>query len=219
MKYNFIIPYRDREEHLRIFRERFEGFNLSDDYQFYFIHQTDDKPFNRGALLNIGYVKSKEITPDALFVFHDVDTLPTHWGSIIYDTPSGTVRRPVGGNHLENLGTICCFYGPEFERVNGFPNYWGWGVEDVTLIKRVQKLNIPVNIENMVWFHSNECQRFDHSRDSKQGFYMHQNDALCTAEIKAGNMTNGLTSLNYEYIGEENIGKNMKMINVKLLNM
>ncbi len=219
MKYNFIIPYRDREEHLRIFKERFESFNLSDDYQFYFIHQTDDKLFNRGATKNIGYVIAKNITPDALFIFHDIDTIPTYWGSIDYDTPIGTTRRPVGSHyHLENLGTICCFYGPEFEKINGFPNYWGWGSEDVTLIKRVQKLNIPVNIENMALFHTNRCQRFDHSR-YLQDFYLQQNNALCNEEIKAGNMINGLTSLNYEIISEANIGKNMKMINVKLFDM
>ena len=217
MKYNFIIPYRDREEHLKIFQERFEGFNLSDDYQFYFIHQTDDKPFNRGALLNIGYLKSKEICPEALFIFHDIDTFPIYWGSIVYDTPIGTVRRPVGGyHHLENLGTICCFYEKDFEQVNGFPNYWGWGVEDVTLIRRVQKNNIPINIENMAVFHTNRCQRLDHTRDANQEFYMHQNDKI---SIQEKDNSNGLSSLNFELIKDENIAKNMKMIYVNLLNM
>lgn len=220
MKYNFIIPYRDREEHLKIFKERFDGFNLSDDYQFYFIHQTDDKPFNRGALLNIGFLITREICPDALFVFHDIDILPTYWGSIVYDTPIGTARRAIGNSlHLDNLGGICCFYQNNFEQVNGFPNYWGWGVEDVTLIRRVQKNGILVNIQNMAILNSNRCERLDHSRDSKQEFYMHQNDALSLKEIKEKDNSNGLSSLNFEFIKEENIGKNMKMIYVKLLNM
>jgi hypothetical protein len=217
MKYNFIIPYRNREEHLRIFKERFEGFNLNDDYQFYFIHQADDKPFNRGAIKNIGYLIAKEITPDALFIFHDIDTLPTYWGGIDYDTPSGSARRPVGSyHHFENLGTICCFYGSEFEKINGFPNYWGWGAEDITLIHRVKKFNIPINIENMAVFHTNRCQRFDHSRNDCN---MDQNGAICQKEIDDGNNFNGLSTLKFEFVKEEIIGKNMKMIHIKLNDM
>ena len=40
-----------------------------------FIEQADDKPFNRGKLLNVGYTLACDNGCD-YFVFHDVDMLP-----------------------------------------------------------------------------------------------------------------------------------------------
>ena len=217
-KYSFIIPYRNREENLKIFTERFSSFNLPDNYQFYFIHQYDDKLFNRGAMKNIGFLEASKINPDSLFVFHDIDTIPTYWGSILYDTKPGTVRRPVS-EHYENLGTICCFYKPEFEKVNGFPNYWGWGLEDVTLIKRVQKENIFVDISNYAIFSTQRCQQLAHKRDQNEGFYLSENAKFYDEEMKTGINKDGLSTLSYTILSTQELCKNMKMINVKFLDI
>lgn len=45
--YNFIIPYRDRKEHLDEFIKRFTSYT---DATFYIIHQLLPGKFNRGAL-------------------------------------------------------------------------------------------------------------------------------------------------------------------------
>lgn len=216
MIYSFIIPYRDRKEHLKIFIERYSGFKLNDDYKFYFIHQTDNRPFNRGALLNIGFLEASKERPESLFIFHDVDTLPKYFGSIQYDTVPGTVRRCVGSHyHYENLGTICCFYKSEFEKVNGFPNYWGWGVEDVTLIKRVQKSGINIDISNCAIFHSDRCEQLNHSRHPQQEQFMHQNDRLCKEELSANNFSNGLNNLKYKILNNQEIHKNFYMLDAE----
>jgi len=55
MKYNFIIPYRNRKEHLQEFIQRFTGYleGKDIDAHFYVIHQITPGEFNRGAMNNI----------------------------------------------------------------------------------------------------------------------------------------------------------------------
>lgn len=58
-----LVPYRDREEHLKEFVSQMNH------HEIYIIEQADDKPFNRGKLLNVGFL---EIRPTK-FAAHDVD--------------------------------------------------------------------------------------------------------------------------------------------------
>ena len=57
-KYVFIVPYRDREPH-RVFFNTYIYKVMEDipreDWMFYFVHQNDKRPFNRGAMKNIGF--------------------------------------------------------------------------------------------------------------------------------------------------------------------
>jgi hypothetical protein len=71
-----IVPYRDRAEHLRQFVPHMRDY-LTDaklDYTIHIIEQTAGKPFNRGAVNNIGF-KLAEASADYV-CFHDVDYLP-----------------------------------------------------------------------------------------------------------------------------------------------
>ena len=56
-KLGVIVPYRDREEHLSIFKKHITEYLNREKIQFELIvvEQSDDKPFNRGKLLNIGF--------------------------------------------------------------------------------------------------------------------------------------------------------------------
>jgi hypothetical protein len=74
-KLAIVVPYRDREEHLRRFLPAMESSDLLEgiDYEILIVEQEDGKPFNRGKLLNIGAIQSHTAS---YYCFHDVDMLP-----------------------------------------------------------------------------------------------------------------------------------------------
>ena len=82
-KFVFIVPYRNREQH-RVFFNTYIHKIMEDvpakDWTYFFIHQTDRRPFNRGGMKNIGFLALKERYPNdyknMIFIFNDIDTLP-----------------------------------------------------------------------------------------------------------------------------------------------
>ena len=60
-KLAIIVPYRDREEHLAQFVPHMDKF-LSDrdiPYKIFVVEQKNERPFNRGWLVNVGYSIAK----------------------------------------------------------------------------------------------------------------------------------------------------------------
>ena len=199
MKYNFIIPYRNRKEHLDEYIKRFtEMVKEGIDAQFYVIYQIHPGAFNRGALMNIGFMEACKTRSDGLFIFHDVDIYPTYWGAIDYHTAKGEVRHPIGLKN-ENVGGICCFWKSEYEAVNGYPNYWGWGIEDVTLFYRLKRVHIKVDEHNIVDLKDvTKCICPVHTRDvAKEEVYANHNTTLHHEEMKSGQSKDGLSTLHY----------------------
>jgi hypothetical protein len=154
----FIIPYRNREAHrteyIRHMSEQMKKENHN--AIFLFVHQCDDKPFNRGAMLNIGYLQARTLTyatnlkfaDDLVIVMQDVDILPKNTNSFQWKPTTTKCIRHVIGEPKINLGGIMSFYMSDrdlFESVNGFPNYYGWGPEDWVLRRRLEAKNIPVD--------------------------------------------------------------------------
>jgi len=157
-----IVPYRDniyqpRAEQLRQFTEYYH--NFFDKIMIYIIEQSDDnKKFNRGALLNIGYLIAKSHKHD-MYVFHDVDLIspselvklyrfvspiPIHIASLWYK-----YKAP----HFS--GGISSFGGSVFEKINGFPSsFFGWGGEDNAVYNRLvtNKLELlqPTTTKNII---------------------------------------------------------------------
>jgi len=143
----FVVPYRGRY-HQKFFFCRQMSFILEEknDYLILFAHQSDDRNFNRGAMKNIGFITMKEKYPNdyknITFIFNDVDTLP--FTEIFdYETQEGIVKHYYGFE--EALGGIVVIKGCDFERINGYPNFWGWGMEDATLQKRCNKYEITID--------------------------------------------------------------------------
>lgn len=138
----FIIPYRNRELQRRFFIRHMK-YILEDidptEYRLLFVHQVDYRDFNRGALKNIGFLITKQLYPDdyenMTLVFNDVDTLPLEKKLFHYETTHGTVKHFFGFRFA--LGGIVSITGKDFERIGGFPNFWGWGFEDNALQRRV----------------------------------------------------------------------------------
>jgi beta-1,4-galactosyltransferase 1 len=218
MKYNFIIPYRNRREHLDEFIRRFSEImkqNSELDIEFFIIHQMNGDDFNKGALLNIGFLEVCKIRPDGLFVFHDVDIYPIYWGSIKYDINKNTVGHPIGSKNTD-FGGICCFWKEEFEKINGFPNYYGWGIEDVTIMYRVMKYNIPIDENNIVSFNDNKkCYLPKYYKNlEKEKRTAEINTLLHNEEQNTNIIKNGLSSLEYNILFEMELVPKFKVINV-----
>lgn len=132
----FIVPYRDRVPQKHFFIHYMTQTVLADkvqnkDYAIYFVEQKDTRPFNRGAMKNIGFLALKYKYPlhykDITFVFNDVDTVP-HKNILDYKTSHGVIKHFYGFTFA--LGGIFSITGADFERIGGFPNFWGWGCED-----------------------------------------------------------------------------------------
>jgi hypothetical protein len=143
----FIVPYRNRPQH-KFFFSKYMTFILEgqNDYEIFFSHQCDARTFNRGATKNIGFLAVKEKYPEhyknIIFVFNDVDTIPFN-NIFDYETTHGIVKHYYGYKYA--LGGIVVMTGADFEKVNGYPCYWGWGMEDNSLQKRCEYYNIKID--------------------------------------------------------------------------
>jgi hypothetical protein len=146
----FIVPYRNRAQHLHFFKEQMSKV-LSNipktDYKIYILHQQDERKFNRGAMKNIGYLVVKELYPNhyknITLVFNDVDTMPYTKNFLKYDTAPGNVKHFYGYKFA--LGGIVSITAGDFEKTGGFPNFWAWGYEDNTLKKRVDNAGLKLD--------------------------------------------------------------------------
>jgi N-terminal region of glycosyl transferase group 7 len=152
-KFVFVVPYRDREPH-RVFFSTYIMKIMEDvpseDWTFFFIHQNDKRPFNRGAMKNIGFLALKSAYPDdyknIIFIFNDVDTLPYDKNVLNYHTEHGVIKHFYGFQFA--LGGIFSIRGGDFERINGFPNYWAWGGEDNLINQRAKQHGLIIDRSN-----------------------------------------------------------------------
>ena len=215
-----IIPFREsdtknqtRTKQLNKIVKYLGNYLKGNDYMIYIIKQSNDKrKFNRGALLNIGFLAAEEDGCN-VFVFHDVDLLPSEDLKEYYiNSPD---LRPV---HIASVwdrynqnpnyfGGIVAFNKESFKKINGYPNnFWGWGGEDDELynrvkhyysVKKVQKGEI-IDLENMGL---QEKLKFLRENDLK---FMQKKEAL--AQHNATWKTNGLNSLVYDSLSSSPCG-------------
>ena len=134
-----VIPYRDRAAHVRCILARLH------DFPVIVVEQRDSEPFNRGSLLNAGYVKAREEGATRV-ILHDVDLIPD---DVLLNMYGEEWPRPVVhfgarftryNNSPRYFGGVHGFVGGHFP---GYPNhYYGWGGEDDALRKRVKQTDV-----------------------------------------------------------------------------
>ena len=148
----FLVPYRDRLTQQTNFDTKMRDIVLKnmppDHYKIFYIHQLDNRSFNRGAMKNIGFIMVRRAYPqdyqNITLVFNDVDTTPNSPDTIpSYETTPGIIKHFYGFPHA--LGGIFSILAGDFERINGFPNYWSWGFEDNLLIKRAERARLTID--------------------------------------------------------------------------
>ncbi len=136
-----IVPYRHREAHLTIFPKVLRGYLQRQEiaYQLLIIEQIDQKPFNRGMLINIG----ASLAMDACdyLCFHDIDMLPEYSDYGFVDHPillaNHASQFEEHSQHPSYFSGVVMFDKRDFQAVNGYSNqYWHWGYEDDDLLMR-----------------------------------------------------------------------------------
>lgn len=112
----------------------------------------DGRRFNRGQLLNWGWIACRERGGARAVCCHDVDLIPASELALReYATlpVSGVVRHLAfrstryGGRGY--LGGVTMLHADDFVRCNGFPNcFFGWGGEDDALRRRGTRIGLRV---------------------------------------------------------------------------
>lgn len=146
----FIVPYRNRAEQLEKFSKHMQTVMedyRADEWAIYYMHQCDDRPFNRGAMKNIGLLFLKNQYPEnyrnITIVLNDVDCMPARKGVVDYLTRPGVIKHFYGFEFT--LGGIVSINAGDFERINGFPNLWAWGYEDNMIQHRATAARLKID--------------------------------------------------------------------------
>jgi N-terminal domain of galactosyltransferase/N-terminal region of glycosyl transferase group 7 len=160
----FIVPFRNRFEHLKAFvphiKKRFPSSPI------FIIEQADQQPFNRAKLLNIGFLHFNSMFD--YFAAHDIDMLPVKSDYSFPDRPThlATQVQQFGYRmpYPEYFGGVTLFNKTDFEKLNGYSNeFWGWGGEDDEIYKRCQQLEISIDRRKCIF----RSLRHDHKIDFK----------------------------------------------------
>ncbi|XP_075056636.1 beta-1,4-galactosyltransferase 1-like [Mixophyes fleayi] len=203
-KIAIIIPFRNRELHLKIWLYYMHPFlqKQQGDYAIYVVEQIQNTTFNKARLMNVGFTEAVKDYDYNCFIFCDVDIIPMDERNLY--------RCSNNPKHMANsldkfkfrlfystsFGGVVAFTKEQFLKINGFSNsFWGWGQEDDELYKRVMSAGMKVERPNQNIARS---RMIVHSRDvgnEKTGNRFH----LVKQTGKHMHM-DGLNSLKYEII-------------------
>ena len=147
-----IIPYRDREDHLKVLLNNLHPFLQRQNRNYCVLvaeQATSNSKFNKGLLMNAAFTEFQE--QFSCIVFHDVDMLPeddrnlykcnespTHLSTKIskfkYKYPYGT-----------DFGGVTMLKSEQYLQLNGHSNlFWGWGREDNDIEWRIRQRGFEI---------------------------------------------------------------------------
>tara|TARA_B100001287_G_C22681004_1_gene530356 strand:+ start:1658 stop:2335 length:678 start_codon:yes stop_codon:yes gene_type:complete len=225
MKTIIIIPYRDRMSHLEYFlKNSYPELNKKiNNLEILIVEQNNGKKFNRGLMINIGYQYYNNDKYD--YITQDVDVNPIleeSFDMYNYNLKNNEIYAIYSDENT--LGGLVKFKGCDYKNLNGFPNdFWGWGCEDKELLNRAEFKNIK--IKRSIGFHDMKSRekyflifQDNHlrERNDKYGESYILWNRLSNEQKNTKLHINGLTTLNYKIICEENLFNNVKKITVEV---
>lgn len=137
-----IVPYRNREQHLSQFLHHCQHYSFGYGMQICIVEQAGEEPFNRGKLLNIGFLENN--IGYTHYIFHDVDMLPVNVPYLNYY--SKPVLQLAGSNIqlYDYLGGVTRFTSTAFRKSGGYHNEYYHRAEDNEMRFNLKRLNMPV---------------------------------------------------------------------------
>ena len=203
-----IIPYRNRPDQLNNYID--VTYKIINNYLpntfFLIVEQSEEKAFNRGKLINVGF---KEFGGLCYYIItHDIDIIPKK--STVMEIYSKKKKNKIIGiytSECDTLGGIVKIPNNIYKKINGFPNnYWGWGAEDKALQNRSEyyDINIEKNIKSNSPYKNNY---FDFLKDTNDRKKINLNEKtkfeynifkkLSYTDKKKIIQNDGLSNLNY----------------------
>ena len=218
LSFAIIVPYRDNLDGSQVRKKQLDKFidvmpkyfsKLGKKYKFKIIivEQGNSKKFNRGVLLNVGFLIAEHNVD--YFIFHDIDLFPDK------DMLKYYACFPFKPIHLAHIwtkygvdgkyfGGVNSFNKEDFRKINGYPNdYWGWGGEDDELYDRVVNCNLTViNPKNGTY------QEMEHNKPTKEE--VNPNKMRLRLQHKNWKK-NGLNNVEYSFLKTKNNKKVNKL--------
>ena len=157
-----VVPYRQRKLHINTFLYNIHRFLIKQhrSYCVIFSEQYDKGNFNRGKLLNTGFLQALkhpyfEKEPDC-FVFQDIDLIPENYNLLYGCLKNRAVHLCDKFNKMNyetqfnsggrfSSGGAVSVSREQYVKANGHPNWiWGYGEEDIYMTSRLYKMDMNV---------------------------------------------------------------------------
>ncbi|XP_072315722.1 beta-1,4-galactosyltransferase 1 [Eucyclogobius newberryi] len=208
-KVAIIIPFRNRDEHLKYWLYYLHPFLQRQqlDYGIYVINQDGEATFNRAKLLNIGYMEALKDYDYQCFVFSDVDLIPMDDRNTYtcFSQPRHlSVSMDKFGFRLpynQYFGGVSSMSKEQYLKINGFPNnYWGWGGEDDDIFNRLASKGMSISRPSG---EIGKCRMIRHKRDQKNDPNPQRFDRI--AHTRETMPKDGINSLTYHVVKTERL--------------
>ena len=165
-KLSIIVAFRERDEHLKMFIPHMQKYLSDIPHDIFVIEQYDKRPFNRGKLMNIGFLETEK-THD-YSCFHDVDMLPQNADYSYTDIAhlaSRAEQFEYKMPYSSYFGGVTMFSNEKFRNINGYSNnYWGWGAEDDDLLLRCFENGLHCTRREGVYTSLDHERNIDHKK-------------------------------------------------------
>ncbi|XP_051946914.1 beta-1,4-galactosyltransferase 3-like isoform X1 [Xyrauchen texanus] len=203
-----VIPYRNRQTHLRALLYHLHAFLQRQQvhYGIYIVHQSGNSTFNRAKLLNVGVREALKEEDWSCIFLHDVDLLPENDHNTYTCHPQYPTHLSVAMDkfryrlpYSQYFGGVSAVTPEQYLKMNGFPNqYWGWGGEDDDIAARVRLSGMKIMRPPLAIGH---YKMIKHKGDQGNEQNPRRFDLLKRTRLNW--RSDGLNSLTYELLSKD----------------